>query len=121
MKNAAQVRCLVGFCELDAPGSDLLVHHAGLLEMQSGLQISSLGSEKGSGLFLRSSSWASCDSQGHRNLLTWQKEGLGNVLYFYRLSQRDVPTPQNEAIFSPECQKESQIHAERLNNAFVGN
>lgn len=57
-------------------------------------------SEKGSGLFLRSSSWASCDSQGHRNLLTWQKEGLGNVLYFHRLSLCEVPLPQNEAIFS---------------------
>jgi hypothetical protein len=39
-RNAAQVRYLVGYSEPDAPGSDLLIHHAGLLEMQSGLLIS---------------------------------------------------------------------------------
>ena len=53
-------------------------------------------------------------------LLTWQKEGLGNVLYFYRVSQRDVPAPQNEAIFSPECQKESQLTAKRGQVSFLG-
>jgi hypothetical protein len=34
------VRYLAGYSEPDAPGSDLMIHHAGLLEMQSGLQIS---------------------------------------------------------------------------------
>ena len=36
------------------------------------------------------------------------------------VSAASLPQDQIEAIFSTECQKESQIHAWRLNNPFVG-
>ena len=48
------------------------------------------------------------------------RKKVSGTVYLYRLKQSDAHAPENEAIFSPQCQKESQRHSERLNNAFVG-
>jgi hypothetical protein len=44
---------------------------------------------------------------------------VSGTVYLYRLKQSDAHAPENEAIVSPVCQKESQSYSEWLNNAFV--